>query len=184
MPKTIVTEIHAAIVAASLLSGAILNAQQPSKAPAAPVPSQILNAKKVFISNAGVDGLALAAFERLGEPNKPYNQFYVAMKTWGHYELVSAPADADLVFEIRFGSPLSSTPQAYAPHFGVTILDAKTHFALWTLGEPVEGAFSKTTFIRNLGQAMDRVMNDLKTLAGESTPSTPDAHGSPSNTAK
>ena len=31
-----------------------------------------------------------------------YNEFYAAMKSWGRYELVSSPADADMVFEIRF----------------------------------------------------------------------------------
>ena len=34
--------------------------------------------------------------------NLPYNEFYEHMKSWGKYQLVQAPADADLVFEIRF----------------------------------------------------------------------------------
>ena len=36
-----------------------------------------------------------------GGPDRAYNEFYAAMKTWGRYELVAAPRDADLVFEIR-----------------------------------------------------------------------------------
>ena len=167
MPRTIVSGINLVVVAASVLYGAVLNAQQTDKAPpAAPVPVEIINAKKVFISNAGVDGLALAAFERLGEPHQPYNQFYTAMKSWGRYELVSAPAEAELVFEIRFGAPLAGSDKmsTYAPQYGVTILDTKTHFTLWTLAEPVEGAFRKTTFLKNFGQAVDRFMNDLKAL--------------------
>lgn len=169
MLKKVMSGVVSAVFAATLLSTAILNAQQPNTLPAAPVPAQILSAKKVFISNAGVDGLALAAFERLGEPNKPYNQLYAAMKSWGHYELVSSPADADLVFEIRFGAPLTGSDKmnTYAPQYGLAILDSKTHFTLWTLGEPVQGAFRKATFIKNLDQAMDRVMDDLKKLAAQ-----------------
>ena len=32
----------------------------------------------------------------------PYNRFSAAMKSWGRYELVASPAEAGLVFEIRF----------------------------------------------------------------------------------
>jgi len=32
--------------------------------------------RKVFISNGGVDPVALLAFRRENEPNKPYNRFY------------------------------------------------------------------------------------------------------------
>ena len=41
-----------------------------------------------------------------GGSNEPYNRFYAAMKSWGRYELVASPADADWVFEIRFTAPL------------------------------------------------------------------------------
>lgn len=153
------------LVLAAMLSPA-LSAQQ-ANVPA-PVPAQIVTAKKVFISNAGVDGLSLGAFEKLGDPNKPYNQFYAAMKNWGRYELVSTPADADLVFEIRFSAPLTQSDDkltTYAPQFGVVILETKTRFTLWTLAEPVHGAFRKTTLLKNLDQAMDKLMDDLKKLA-------------------
>jgi hypothetical protein len=169
MLRSILSGISSSIIGATLLAGPLLEAQKPKDVPASPVPAQILSARKVFISNAGVDGLSLDVFERLGEPNKPYNQFYAAMKDWGHYELVSTPSDADLVFEIRFGAPLvgSGKLNTYAPQYGVTILDTKTHFTLWTLAEPVQGAFRKTTFVKNLSQAMDKVMEDLKKLSAQ-----------------
>ena len=50
---------------------------------AAPVPAQVITAKKVFVSNGGVDRQALAAFKRAGDTNEPYNRFYAAMKSWG-----------------------------------------------------------------------------------------------------
>jgi hypothetical protein len=38
---------------------------------AAPIPAQIITAKKVFISNGGVDSAALAAFKPAGDSNEP-----------------------------------------------------------------------------------------------------------------
>jgi hypothetical protein len=62
-------------------------AQEPSNPPSAPIPISIFKAKKVFISNAS------------GEIPMPpdivdltYNEFYAAVKSWGRYEIVSAPS--------------------------------------------------------------------------------------------
>ena len=162
--------------AITLLSGSVLLAQQSEedqpadtskpKDPPAPVTAQIAAGKKVFISNVGLDNTALASFQRAGEPDGPYNRFYAAMKTWGHYELVAGPSDADLVFEIGFTSPLSSsgTSNSWAPQFRLSILDSKTHFVLWTLAAPVQGAFRKVTFEKNVAQGMADLMDDLKRL--------------------
>jgi hypothetical protein len=68
---------------------------QTADVPAAPRPAQIVAAKKVFISNAGVG------------TDMTYDQFYAAIKGWGRYELVASPADADLVFEISFSSQIT-----------------------------------------------------------------------------
>ena len=132
----------------------------------APIPAQILTARKVFISNAGVDALALLAFQRENEPNKLYNRFYEEMKKWGRYGLVGAPADADLVFEIRFTAPISDCDKttSYNPGMDLLILDAKTHFTLWTFREPVQGAFRKTTWDKNFDQGMSNLMASLKQL--------------------
>jgi hypothetical protein len=168
-------KIAAAILLFGVLSVPLTQAQQegdekPSDAkpqivqsiPLAPVPPQIADGKKVFISNAGLDNTSLSAFKRAGEPDGPYNRFYAAMKTWGRYEVVAAPADADLVFEIRFTSG-SETP--WEPQFGLSIMESKTHFVLWRLVEPVQGAFRKATFEKNVAQGMANLMDDLKKLA-------------------
>ena len=78
-----------------LLTVSIAAAESTPEPPAAPIPTQILTGKQVFISNSDspVDSI-------LEAPNLTYNNFYAQIKTWGKYELVSAPADADLVFEI------------------------------------------------------------------------------------
>src|SRR6202035_5365978 len=46
-------------------------AQQPQPA-TPPTPSRILEAKKVFVSNAGVDAASPVVFERTTGPNEPY----------------------------------------------------------------------------------------------------------------
>ena len=78
------------------LSLPLPSADKPKEAvPPAPIPSAIAVARKVFISNA--PGSSLPA--SFGGPDRTYNEFYSAIKGWGHYELVAAPSDADLILE-------------------------------------------------------------------------------------
>jgi hypothetical protein len=136
----------------------------------APVPTQIAAAKNVFISYAGVDSVSLETFKwTSGDPDQAYNQFYVAMKNWGRYHLVSAPADADLILEIRFATPSYSTGKISSPEpqWGLTILDAKTHFVLWTITEPVDTANRKPTWTKNIQRGLTNLMDHLKKLTGE-----------------
>jgi len=127
MGKVVEKRARYASLALALLLAPFSGGQQVE---AAPIPAQIVTAKKVFISNGGVDGAALAAFKRAGDSNEPYNRFYAAMKSWGRYELVASPADADLVFEIRFTAPIADFGKTtiYEPQLGLSIFETKTHF--------------------------------------------------------
>jgi len=120
----------------------------------------------VFISNARVEGSSLPTFLRPDDPDRAYHAFFAAMKTWGQYELVGAPADADLVFEIRFSSPVVACEKicSYDPQIGLTILDVKTHFTLWTLTQSVESANRKATADKNFTRGMTNLMANLKKL--------------------
>jgi hypothetical protein len=133
----------------------------------APVPAQIMAGKKAFISNAS------------GESNLPpgiadrtYNQFYASMKSWGRYEQVAAPADADLVFEIRYEilfGPVEvmggSGGSAKFPLLRLSILDPKSHIILWAFSEPVVQVAKKSTGLQNFQAAMDKLMGDIRALA-------------------
>jgi hypothetical protein len=93
------------ISATALIKTPIVAAQAVSEPAPGPIPTQLLTSKRVFISNAG---------STIGKApvNLAYNEFYAYMKSWGKYELVSAPADSDLIFEIHFvaaGSPFFGT---------------------------------------------------------------------------
>jgi hypothetical protein len=152
------------ILAMSILFVPALRAQEPPEVPAAPIPAQILTGKKAFISN----GESTAA---TGIPNLTYNEFYAAMKTWGRYELVATPADADLVFEIRFVAPAGpvnvmggSGGSAAAPQFRLLILDPKSRVVLWPFSEHVENALRAATARKNFEEAMSNLVEDVKKL--------------------
>lgn len=145
--------------------------QKPASVPAAPVPSQILSGKKVFISNAGEENLNIPIGSLLsGSSERVYNQFYAAVQKLGRYELVSAPADADLIFEIGFtinGS--ASLPEI--GHLRLSIRDPKTNVLLWTLVEYAQAAILKGNRDRNLNQAMTLIVGELRALVTPPAPS-------------
>lgn len=157
------------VLAGMLVPVRALRAQAPYAASPAPTPTQIATAKKVFISNAGADATSYAVLKHGGDPQQPYDSLYAAMKSWGRYELVDAPSDADLVFAIRFTAPLADCGKVvtYSPQLELTILETKSHVLLWTVAEPVEGAIRKATWEKNFGQGITNLLRDLKKLSGQ-----------------
>lgn len=174
IPQSVLSTV---LLVGSLLAAPFVYAQEKRVAPPAPLPSEIFRAKKAFISNGGLDGIAFQAFHKLGDVNQPYNAFYAAMKEWGKYSLVSSPAEADLVFEIRFNAPFNGDEHvpSYVPQFNLTIYDAKTRFVLWTMLAPVQGAFRRETFIRNVNEGIAILMADLRNLHAAAASSAPPA---------
>jgi hypothetical protein len=155
----------------ALLAAPVLPAQQPVDPPSAPVPTQILSGKKVFISNASGQGAAPS-----GVPDLTYNEFYADIKNWGRYEIVSAPADADLVFEIRFTSQIGTTTVMSGTggsgqdfQFRLVILDPKTRTVLWAFTESVPQAASHSASRKKFDDAMAAIVNDVKKLASQAT---------------
>jgi hypothetical protein len=136
----------------------------------APVPPAILNAKKLFISNAGSDsGLFPEPFS--GDTNRPYNEFYATLKATHRYELVSNPSDADLVLEIRLLAPYGPTnPDKQhgasdpLPMLRLVVYDGKTHYVLWAFTQSVEAAFLQKTHDRNLDNAITAVARDFQSV--------------------
>jgi len=144
----------------------LANSQQPKAAPPAPVPAQITAAKRVFVSNAG--GVSFGTvFEEVvfnGGPDRPYNQFYDAMKSWGRHELVTTPADADMILKVRWAL---SDPGLKLPVLGqldVEITDPKTNATLWTLDEYVRGAILLGNRDKNFDRAMATIVDRMKKL--------------------
>ena len=175
----------ALLPAVILLAAPTLGAQQ--LAPSAPVPAPIFNAQKVFIANAGTDAFSSQVLKELGASGAdPYNNLYAAVKSWGKYQLVSSPADAELVFEIRVTAVLTEacgrtnwdfehaltagTPQLQTE---LTIRDARTQSLLWSVAEPVHPANLKGTWRKNIAEANSALADDLKSLVTSASPATP-----------
>ena len=112
MTKRLRAAVLCAGLAMSLSCNYLCAAQQPKKVPPAPVPPLILTAKKVFIANGGGDESLFDWPQYSGGSDRLYNEFYAAVESWGRYELVSTPGEADLVFEICLTSlqPMRSEP--------------------------------------------------------------------------
>ena len=168
----------AGIILGTILIIPVLNAQPTKDTPRAPVPAQISKAKTVFISYAGQEKnpKAQAFGEYSGDSDRTYNEFYAAMKNWGRYELVNAPADCDLVFEISFADPMGgggvfkgdTIGPVDEPQFRLVIADPKTHVTLWAFTEHVHGANRQGNRDKNFDQAMAKIVDDVKELDARS----------------
>jgi hypothetical protein len=124
------------------------------------VPPQIAAARKVFVANVPGENLPKA----LGVPERTYNEFYAAMKSSGGYELVSSPADADLIFEVSFVSTVSVTD------YGVrlVIIDPKMNIPLWWFIEPVAVSHRHETLDGVYVSAISALVANAKKLAAPS----------------
>jgi len=168
----------------SLFGGALYATQKSKQATSAPIPSLILSAKRVFVANAGGDE-SLFGPQYSGGPDRLYDEFYEAVKSWGRYELVESPEDADLVFEIRLTvlQPRRSEPlggdynQAYDSQFKLAIRDVKTRVILWGLTEHAQTAILQGNRDKNFEQALAAILSELRRIASPAQP----AAQSPSN---
>jgi hypothetical protein len=156
MRRIVRLNIFVITAAMALLTVPIAAAQPASDPPAAPIPIQILTGKKVFISNGESTGDT--AFR---VSNLTYNAFYANMKNWGRYELVPAPAEADLVFDPSFVLDFEGVNRL---RLRLVILDPKTHIALWTIIEPVQSWARESTGRKNFDQAMAKLVDGVKKL--------------------
>ncbi len=159
-------------VAAPLLFACCFSlAQQPTAT--GPVPPAILNAKTIFISNAGSDsGLFPQPFS--GDPDRAYSQFYAGLKAHGKYELVSDPSQADLVLELQLTAPNGPSEGSKVngasdpvPMLRLVVYDRKTHFVLWALTESIEIAFLQKTHDRNFDLAVAALLDDFERIGGK-----------------
>jgi hypothetical protein len=138
--------------------------------PPAPLPSIVVNAKSVFLTNGGGSDLA-------------YDTFYSEMKSWGKYELVGSPDQADLIVEISYhvdhnGTRVWSTNNTYNgttqvhstelvdPQLVLTIYDAKTKNSLWETVDHRRLARREKNREKETINSAQRLVEELKSRAG------------------
>lgn len=147
-------------------------AQKPT--PSAPIPAPILSAQKVFLANGGADLNSVKEFQGGDPMNEPYNSTYAALKSWGHWQLVSSPENADLVLVVRSMAPVNfyskGMPLTYSRQVELKIYDAKSHFLLWAFTQPIHGALLQSTADKNYAKAIQGLIIQLKLLTTPPTP--------------
>jgi hypothetical protein len=149
----------------------LAQAKQASALPA-PIPAQILTAKKIFIANAGAIEMDEDAPHFSGGPDRAYDEIYSALTNWGRYQIVSSPADADLLLEISLDSIVVDPKGPYIPQFRlkIKIRDSRTNALLWSLNTRVEFGMGQAASDRNFDQAIDRLTTELKMLVAQPVP--------------
>jgi hypothetical protein len=138
-----------------------------AQALAAPIPAQFATAKTVFLSNAGPQDNVVS--------ERAYTTLYTGLTQWNHYQLVTAPANAELVLELRYTAPLSnisvmsggSFPPNYRPQFQLIIIDRATGVILWSSTETPFGTRKQNTN----DNAVNALLADLKALVSGQFPS-------------
>ncbi len=126
---------------------------------AAPVPTPLLNGKKAFIAYEIGDITAFPS-SYSGGPERAYSEFYQDMKTWGRFDLVLDPKDADVVFAVRFVDP----PNIGKPQIRIGITEAKTGAPLWGFVEQIDFAFRKRSRDADFSSAVQQLVADVQTL--------------------
>jgi hypothetical protein len=163
----------------ALAVSAAANAQQPAEREPAPVPRQVLAARTAFLGNGGGQTYGADTYFELttfdGGPNRAYDEFYAALKDWGHYELVGSTRDADILLVIRFTNPIVSQQNAgYVgdlphelirdPQLDLAINEPKSGVTLWSLTEHIDPSGGKAAANRHFDEAVARLVDDLKRL--------------------
>jgi hypothetical protein len=125
-------------------------------------------AHAIFLVNNGADqNFPLSAQDA-------YNKVYSALQAWGHYELVSSPDQADLVFQLHDIAPVTGiygdragTYAVSSPAFRLAIKNPHTNVTLWTINSPVQVAGHKAARTRQLNIAVTNLVSRVKVLANE-----------------
>ena len=155
--------------------------------------SQLSTPPKVFISNvaAGDDSerFLLGGSPYTGGTGQAYNKFYAAVQGSGHYQVVPAPAQAELIFEMRYVDAFriitarsdqthrldylhdakrgpDSALFFYYPQVTLVIRNRGTGVVLGAMTEYVEGAFRAATADKNFATTIHALLNDAAVAIG------------------
>jgi len=148
----------------------VLAAKTRKDIPPAPLPSLVLNAHRVFLSNGGGSDLA-------------YDAFYQAMKSWGKYQIVGSPEDAELVVQLSYeveqqGTRVWSSTNTYNnttqvhstqiidPKLILTIFDARTKNSLWSTVDHRRLARLEKNREKEMVNSAERLVQELKARTG------------------
>jgi hypothetical protein len=147
----------------------VLSAKTRKDVPPAPLPTAIVNAHKVFLSNKGGSDLA-------------YDAFYQSMKSWGKFQIVGSPDDAELIVELSYevvhgGTRVWSSTNTYNnttqihsaqiidPQLILTIYDARTKNSLWSTIDHRRLARLEKNREKEMINSAERLVEELRSRA-------------------
>jgi hypothetical protein len=107
----------------------------------APIPTPLTAAKKAFVAN-GVDQAGFPAADGI------FNDFYAKLQRWGRYELVTSPAEADIILQISVRAPyvyyVNNLVNLTQLEFQLQARDPKSNVLIWTTSVTPRGAGSSS----------------------------------------
>lgn len=157
------------VVLCLVLAAPFLEGKTRKDIPAAPLPSAVLNAHQIFLSNAGGSDLA-------------FDAFYQSMKNWGKFQIVGSPDEADLIVELAYRvenlgthvwsatNTYTNTTQVYSrqlvdPQLILTIYDAKTKNSLWSTIDHRRLARREKNREKEMINSAERLVEELQSRA-------------------
>jgi hypothetical protein len=140
---------------------AVTASAQTSEPSAAPLPSAIANAHRVFLGNAGD--------QENDDCLRAYNVFYQGLTSIGRLQLVADPAEADLVLELHYeidlgASIVSDHSRNSVRQFRVVLIKPSTHTVLWSLTERTNYAVFQKNRNKNLDETVLKLVDDVRSL--------------------
>jgi hypothetical protein len=152
--------------------------------------------ERAFIANGGGD-FGDNADDAVHDSDRAYGVFFVDMKQWGRYEIVSTPARADWIFKINAGNSPScvkvftggegchkypeTSDCSYLKtvndfRIEVVMMDARTMGIRRRFVEHLKGGSLFTSAETRLDRAVAALVDDLKEAVGERGTPTPVGH--------
>ncbi len=134
--------------------------------PKSPLPAVVQSAKTAFLTNGGGTPLA-------------FDEFYSQMKSWGRFQLTAAPAQADVVIELKYliedkGQHTGSAYNSYTkqttvysydvtdPQLVLNVIEPKSGSLLWSTTDHRKLARFKSNQEKETINSADRLVQELK----------------------
>lgn len=140
-----------------LVSTMLMAARDQRGVEAAPLPAQVVSAKKVFLAKGVGGDRAIRSGDDLA-----FDAFYAEMKRWGRFELVDAPEKADVVMELSYANP-PARGRGRDPRLTLQFSDPKSGTLLWSDSQARRKAFCRANREKNLVRAVNQMIANLKT---------------------
>ncbi|MBZ5569375.1 MAG: hypothetical protein LAN64_16180 [Acidobacteriia bacterium] len=166
-----------------LLVVTVVGAKDRKDIPQAPLPAEILTAKKIFVSK----GVGTTAFTVKEGFDLAFDAFYADIKSWGRYVITDKADDADLIMQVSYTAGTGGTnvwsatnpntnqttvfsSQIFNCNLSLVVYDSRTKTELWSTSVSPGVARRKKNQEKEMIKAGEKLVTNLKQRANTSTP--------------